>query len=71
MGKAARDTKMLAALTVGRLRQAGLRPKDVVVGVNRKPVKSVDELSKELKDSKRQTALFLKRGGEDMLVVIQ
>jgi Fur family transcriptional regulator, iron response regulator len=26
MGKAARDTKMLAALTVGRLRQAGLRP---------------------------------------------
>ncbi|MBY0511931.1 MAG: DegQ family serine endoprotease [Rhodospirillaceae bacterium] len=51
--------------------QAGLRPKDIVVGVNRKPVKSVDQLSKELKDSNRQTALFLKRGGEDMLVVIQ
>jgi Do/DeqQ family serine protease len=51
--------------------RAGLRPKDVVVGVNRKPVNSVDELSKELKESDRQTALFLKRDGADMLVVIQ
>ena len=51
--------------------QAGLRPKDVVVGVNRHPVKSVDQLSKELKESNRQTALFLKRSGEDMLVVVQ
>ncbi len=50
---------------------AGLRPHDVVVAVNRKPVGSVDDLSKELKDSNRQTALFLKRGGEDMLVVVQ
>ncbi len=51
--------------------QAGLRPKDVVVAVNRKSVTSVDELSEELKDSNRQTALFLKRDGQDMLIVVQ
>ena len=51
--------------------QAGLRPKDKVVAVNRKPVGSVDELGEELKDSNRQTALFLERDGRDMLVVIK
>jgi serine protease DegQ len=51
--------------------QAGLRPKDVVVAVNRNPVDSVEELSSQLKESNRQTALFLKRDGQDMLVVIQ
>jgi len=50
---------------------AGLRPKDVVVAVNRKPVNSVEELRGELTESQRQTALFLKRGGQDMLVVVQ
>jgi S1-C subfamily serine protease len=50
---------------------AGLRPKDVVIGVNRKPVKSVEELTAELKDSNRQTALFLQRDGQDMLIVVQ
>lgn len=50
---------------------AGLRPKDKVVAVNRKPVGSVDELGEQLKNSNRQTALFLERDGRDMLVVIQ
>jgi len=50
---------------------AGLRSGDVVVGVNRKAVKSADELTKELGDGSRQTALFLKRDGQDVLVVIQ
>ncbi len=50
---------------------SGLRPKDVVVAVNRKPVTSVDQLNDQLKDSNRETALFLKRDGQDMLVVVQ
>ncbi len=50
---------------------AGLRPKDVVVAVNRKSVTSVEELSEQLKNSNRQTALFLKRDGQDMLIVMQ
>lgn len=50
---------------------AGLRSGDVVVGVNRKAVTSADELTKELGDGSRQTALFLKRDGQDVLVVIQ
>ena len=51
--------------------QAGLRSGDIVVGVNRKAVKSADELKKELGDGRRQTALFLKRDGQDVLVVVQ
>ena len=51
--------------------QSGLRPKDVVVAVNRQPVTSVDQLTDQLKESSRQTALFLKRDGQDVLVVVQ
>ena len=51
--------------------QAGLRAGDVVVGVDRKAVKSADELKKELGDGSRQSALFLKRDGQDVLVVVQ
>jgi Do/DeqQ family serine protease len=48
--------------------EIGLRPKDVVVAVNRKPVGSVEEFDNALK-SQRQAALFIKRGGEDVLIV--
>jgi serine protease DegQ len=50
---------------------SGLRPDDVVVAINREPVKSAEDLSAALKDASRQTALFLKRDGRDMLIVMQ
>jgi serine protease Do/serine protease DegQ len=49
--------------------QVGLRPKDVVVAVNRTPVKNVQEMDAALK-SQREAALFIKRAGEDVLIVV-
>jgi len=51
--------------------QAGLRERDVVAAVNRKAVKSVDEFEKALKDGGRQVALSVKRGSEDLFLIIQ
>ncbi|MBL8642471.1 MAG: DegQ family serine endoprotease [Rhodospirillaceae bacterium] len=51
--------------------QAGLRERDVVAAVNRKPVKTVDEFEKALKDGGRQVALSVKRGDEDLFLIIQ
>jgi len=50
---------------------SGLRPDDVVVGVNRKPAHSAKEVSDALADGNHQTALFIKREGQDVLVVVQ
>ncbi len=51
--------------------QSNLRPGDIIVSVNRKPVGNVDEFTEAMKNSERQTALFIKRGGEDILVIVQ
>jgi S1-C subfamily serine protease len=51
--------------------QSNLRTGDIIVSVNRKDVTSVDEFTTAMKDSARQTALFIKRGGEDILVIVQ
>jgi len=48
-----------------------LRTGDVIISVNRKEVKTVEEFSAAMKASERQTALFVKRGGEDILVIVQ
>jgi serine protease DegQ len=50
--------------------QIGLRTNDNIISVNRKPVKTIEELNEALKGSKRQAALFIKRGEEDLLVVV-
>ncbi len=51
--------------------QANLRPGDVIVAVNRKNVANVEEFTLAMKESDRQTALFIKRGAEDILVIVQ
>ena len=51
--------------------QSNLRVGDIIVSVNRKEVANVDEFTAEMKNSARQTALFIKRGGEDLLVIVQ
>ncbi|MDX2144462.1 MAG: Do family serine endopeptidase [Rhodospirillaceae bacterium] len=50
---------------------AGLRPGDVVMSVNRKAIANVDEFEKALKDGGRQVALSVKRGDEDLFLIIQ
>jgi Do/DeqQ family serine protease len=49
--------------------QIGLRPKDVIVAVNRTAVKDIQDLDAAL-TSQRQAALFIKRGGDDVLIVV-
>ena len=51
--------------------QSNLRPGDIIVSVNRKDVGNVDDFTAAMKGSERQTALFIKRGGEDILVIVQ
>ena len=51
--------------------QAGLRERDVVIAVNRKAIKNVDDFEKALKDGGRQVALSVKRGSEDLFLIIQ
>ena len=49
----------------------GLRPDDVVVGVNRKRVHDVEEMRAALADAKRMVALDLLRGSARLFVLIQ
>ena len=51
--------------------QSNLRPGDIIISVNRKEIANVDEFTTAMKNSERQTALFIKRGGEDILVIVQ
>lgn len=51
--------------------QAGLRERDVVAAVNLKAVKSVDDFEKALKNGGKQVALSVKRGSEDLFLIIQ
>jgi len=50
--------------------QIGLRANDVITSVNRTPVKNMEDFDNALKESKRQAALFIKRGEEDLLVIV-
>jgi serine protease Do/serine protease DegQ len=50
---------------------AGLRPGDVVLSVNRKSIANVDEFEQALKNGGRQVALSVKRGDEDLFLIIQ
>jgi Do/DeqQ family serine protease len=49
---------------------AGLHKGDVITAVNRKPVKTVDELSKSLGDAPRQSALFILRDGQEVVLIV-
>ncbi len=50
--------------------RAGLRKGDVITAVNRTSVKSPDELEKALEGSARQTALFVVRDGQDLVLIV-
>jgi serine protease Do/serine protease DegQ len=50
---------------------AGLRERDVVAAVNRRAVTNVSEFEKALKDGGRQVALSVRRGNEDLFLIIQ
>jgi len=56
----------------GRAAVAGIQPGDVIEEVNRKPVKSVDDLRAALKQtSDRPTLLLINRQGSDIFVTVR
>jgi len=48
---------------------AGLRPGDLITAINREPVTSPAEVERAFDKSAHQTALFVRRGEEDILIV--
>ena len=50
--------------------QLGLRARDVIVAVNRQPVADFNEFTDALKGSAHATVLALKRGDEDVRIVL-
>jgi serine protease Do/serine protease DegQ len=50
--------------------QVGLRSRDLIVAVNRSPVKSVEEFNEALTKSTRSTVLAIRRGDEDLRIVL-
>ena len=50
--------------------RAGLRKDDIITAVNRKPVKTVEQLEEELANSSRQTALFILRDGQEIIIIV-
>jgi serine protease DegQ len=51
--------------------QVGLRPGDIIMAVNRKPVSSVDELVRAIEDAGAVVALNLLRNGAELFVVVR
>jgi serine protease Do len=62
----------LAAGTGGRSRrESGVRPGDVIVGVNGKPAKSVEELKTAIDSAGKHVALLVERGDARLFVPVE
>ena len=55
----------------GPAAQAGVRPGDVILGVNGKTVKSLDDLKKETANGSKTVAILLERDGNQVFVPIR
>ena len=55
----------------GAAAKAGVRKGDVILGVNGKPVKSVDELKSAIDGAGQQAALLIQRGEAQIFVPVQ
>jgi S1-C subfamily serine protease len=51
--------------------RAGLRPGDVIVAINRKPVSTITDLNAAFEGATETIALELVRGGQKLLLVIR
>jgi len=55
----------------GAAAKAGVRPGDVILGVNGKPVKSVDELKSAIDAAGKNAAVLVQRGENRLFVPVQ
>ena len=52
-------------------RKAGVRPGDVILGVNGKPVKSIAELKNATASASKNVAILIEREGQPLYVAIR
>ena len=69
-GDRAKGVKVTDVERDSKAAQVGLKPGDIIVAVNRKSVGNIEEFRTAMKESTRQTALFIKRAGEDVLLLV-
>jgi len=65
------DGYLLVEDVTGAAAQAGVRPGDVILGVNGKPVKSLTELKSATTSNSRTVALLLEREGQRVYVAVR
>ena len=65
------DKGILVERAEGAAAKAGVRAGDMIVGVNGKPVKSLDELKAAIDDAGEQAALLVQRGESRIFLPIQ
>lgn len=65
-----KGVSVTAVATGSAAERINLRTGDIIVSVNRKPVENVRDFYAALKGSSRQAVLFVKRGDNDVLIVL-
>jgi serine protease Do len=65
------DGGLLVQESVGAAAKAGIRAGDVIVSVNGKPVRKVDELRTAIESAKGRVAVLVERNGQRMFVPVQ
>lgn len=62
---------VLVEQVAGAAARAGIRPGDIIVSVNQKPVKSVDELRAATKTSEKTLAILVQRDNARIFVPVE
>jgi serine protease Do len=62
---------VLVEQVAGAAAKAGIRPGDIIVSVNQKPVKSVEELRAATKDGGKNLAVLVQRGEGRIFVPVE
>jgi serine protease Do/serine protease DegQ len=70
VGSKARGVRVTDVTRGSNAWQLGLRQNDLIVAVNRQPVANLEELTDALKASPHSTVIALKRGDEDVRIVL-
>jgi serine protease Do len=65
------DGGLLVQQASGPAARAGLRSGDVIVAVNGQPTRTVEQLRKQIEDTKGRVALLVEREGQRMFVPVQ
>ncbi|MGQ3055322.1 MAG: Do family serine endopeptidase, partial [Roseateles sp.] len=65
------DHGLLIERVTGPAQLAGVQPGDVLLALNGKPVQNIDEVRAAMKESPKQVALLVSRGGQQIFVPVR